>query len=590
MNNAAFVDDASEVPPLREPHNAPRHMDNEPPTQKRRKVNQTNAPWRVAVVGSLIVLFATSVFGTSGLFYVYFMDTFGVSHEAASWPASTMAAMLNCAGLVVSLLQRFLSIFQISLVGSVLLWTSLMLAAFAPNMEVMTVLLGAVHGLGLGFVENTVSVIIATSFQKHKSFSMGFKDGGRTLSVLIFPTVVSYFNSLYGIRSTLALCGALLMHVTALVLTLRRHPFTERPCLRRNSTESRDTVKSGSIRVVRLHKESSDNNTRIITLKNISYGSCHNFIKAADLPHKNLSFQVPQSPIPGFDINTCAQNQASCEAAPAPASTTSEGGSTNHVKQSCTQESAGSPRSQARRILRVVADRYPSPVVNASQRGNTGTSLTSEVEMPALNGKRNTAPSSRTQMVRLFGEPTFYILAFQNTVMSYSSFMFRSIIVDYARDKGVPLANAELMGTYCATSDLLLGHMGLPFLADRGFVNRSLLAALTFGLLSASMFALSYSEGFVSFVGIFLVQSLLISATASFSPVLITDYLGACRVPITCGVSGLVTGPLLLATPSITGFFRDTKGSYDSLVRLIAGLAATSATLILLLRIPKRNC
>ncbi|XP_075744677.1 uncharacterized protein LOC119185039 isoform X2 [Rhipicephalus microplus] len=146
MNNAAFVDDVSEVPPLREPHNALRHMDNEPPTQKRRKVNQTNAPWRVAVVGSLIVLFATSVFGTSGLFYVYFMDTFSVSHEAASWPGSTMAAMLNCAGLVVSLLQRFLSIFQISLVGSVLLWTSLMLAAFAPNMEVMTLLLGAVHG------------------------------------------------------------------------------------------------------------------------------------------------------------------------------------------------------------------------------------------------------------------------------------------------------------------------------------------------------------------------------------------------------------------------------------------------------------
>ncbi|XP_037277415.2 uncharacterized protein LOC119170345 isoform X1 [Rhipicephalus microplus] len=145
MNNAAFVDTISEVPPFREPHNALRHMDNEPPTQKRRKVNQTNAPWRVAVVGSLIVLFATSVFGTSGLFYVYFVDTFRVSHEAASWSASTMAAMLNCAGLIVSLLQRFLSIFQISLVGSVLLWTSLMLAAFVPNMELMTLLLGAVH-------------------------------------------------------------------------------------------------------------------------------------------------------------------------------------------------------------------------------------------------------------------------------------------------------------------------------------------------------------------------------------------------------------------------------------------------------------
>ncbi|KAL1474353.1 hypothetical protein MTO96_038035, partial [Rhipicephalus appendiculatus] len=120
-------------------------MDDRPQSQKRRTANHASAPWRVAVVGGLIVLFATSMFGTSGLFYVYFMDTFGVSHEAASWPASTMAVTLNCAGLVVSLLQRFLSIFQISLLGSLLLWTSLILAAFAPNMGVMTLLFGAVH-------------------------------------------------------------------------------------------------------------------------------------------------------------------------------------------------------------------------------------------------------------------------------------------------------------------------------------------------------------------------------------------------------------------------------------------------------------
>ncbi|KAH7956627.1 hypothetical protein HPB52_011147 [Rhipicephalus sanguineus] len=310
-------------------------MDDKPQPQKRRAVNRANAPWRVSVVGGLIVLFATGVFGTSGLFYVYFMEAFGVSREAASWPASTMAVTLNCSGLVVSLLQRFMSIFQVSFLGSILLWTSLMFAAFAPSMQVMTLLFGAIHGLGLGFVENAVAVIIATSFLKHKSFAMGLKDSGRTLS-----------------------------------------------------------------------------------------------------------------------------------------------------------------------------------------RENTETSLTSDVERPTLNeDQKKTAPANSIQVDLLFGDPKFYVLAFQNTVMSYSSFMFRSMIVDYARDKGVPLAHAELMGTYCAASDLLLGHMGLPFLADRGF-------------------------------------SLLISATASFSPVLITDYLGASRVPITCGVSGIVTGPLLLATPSITACAR----------------------------------
>ncbi|KAL1486031.1 hypothetical protein MTO96_031563 [Rhipicephalus appendiculatus] len=325
-------------------------------------------------------------------------------------------------------------------------------------------------------------------------------------------------------------------------------------------------------------------------VNNINYGSCKNFMKAADLPNNIVRpFGAPQSPIADSEVNICAQKQAVGGVAPAPACVTSEGGSINTAQQFHAQESTGSPRSQSLRNVRVVADCFSSPAVNRPRRKSTGTSLTSDVGRPTLNENQKTAPANRTQMLLLFGDPTFYILAFQNTVMSYSSFMFRSLIVDYARDKGVPLANAELMGTYCAASDLLLGHVGLPFLADRGFVNRTLLAALTFGLLSASMFALSVSERFVSFLGIFLVQSLLISATASFSPVLVTDYLGACRVPITCGVSGLVTGPLLLATPSITGFFRDTRGSYDNLVRLIAGMAATSAILILLLRILRKK-
>ncbi|XP_049270862.1 uncharacterized protein LOC119390641 isoform X2 [Rhipicephalus sanguineus] len=499
-------------------------------------------------------------------------------------------------GLVVSLLQRFMSIFQVSFLGSILLWTSLMFAAFAPSMQVMTLLFGAIHGLGLGFVENAVAVIIATSFLKHKSFAMGLKDSGRTLSVLIFPSVVSYFNSLYGVRSTLALCGALLMHVTGLVLTLRRHPFTERPTLRLSITGTKVTVTSGSIGASRRiinnhHEEPSDNVTRKLIVKTINYGSCKIFRKAAELPGNNLPpLGAPQSPISDSKISINAQKQATGGVARAPACVTSEGSSTNTTQQLHEHDNTGSPRSQTLRNEHAVAECFSSPSVNTLQRENTETSLTSDVERPTLNeDQKKTAPANSIQVDLLFGDPKFYVLAFQNTVMSYSSFMFRSMIVDYARDKGVPLAHAELMGTYCAASDLLLGHMGLPFLADRGFVNRTLLAALTFGLLSASMLALSVSEGFVSFVGIFLVQSLLISATASFSPVLITDYLGASRVPITCGVSGIVTGPLLLATPSITGFFRDTRGSYDNLVRLIAGLAATTALLILLLRIPRKK-
>ncbi|KAH7958769.1 hypothetical protein HPB49_004913 [Dermacentor silvarum] len=187
---------------------------------------------------------------------------------------------------------------------------------------------------------------------------------------------------------------------------------------------------------------------------------------------------------------------------------------------------------------------------------NATSSLRSGVERLAHDEYKKTVfQSSRNAgLFLLLADPRFYPLVFQHTVMSYSSIIFRSVTVDYARDKGVPLGHAELMGTYCAATDLLLGHMALPFLADRRFVNRTLLVAITFALLSATLFALTVSQGLVFFLSFFAAMSILVSATASFSPVLITDYLGPRRVPITWGASGLLTSPLLLVTPSITEF------------------------------------
>ncbi|XP_049519305.1 uncharacterized protein LOC125943825 [Dermacentor silvarum] len=531
-------------------------------------------------------MFATGVFCTSGLFYVYFMEMFCVSREAASWPASVMGVTLTCSGLVVSLLQCFLSIFQISLLGSILLWTSLMLSAFAPNMQVMTSLFGALHGLGIGFIENTMAVTIATSFLEQQSFAMGLKDCGRTLAVLVFPTIVSSLNSVYGVRSTLALCGALLTHVTLLVLVLRLCPIMGRPKFGRTN-KSTCAITPTPVESRLHYKKSFHEKTNTIKVATIDYMSCKNFEEASTRRDNNVVLLGTAKRIPCSEIDIDADKKAARGAAPSSSSTASKGSSKTPVEQLRARGSTASPTSQAHECVTGFAKIYPPQTASTPLQNNESSSLTSNVERAARDEdeKAQLQSASNTRLFLLLTEPRFYVLVFQNTVMNYSAIILRAITVDYARDKGVPLAHAELVGTYCAATDLLLGHIALPFLADRGFVNRTLLASITFALLSAAMFVLSVSQGLASFIGLFVPMSFLISATSSFSPVLITGYLGPCRVPLTYGASGLVTGPLLLATPLITGFFRDTMGSYDNLLRLIGGLAAISAILILLLRI-----
>ncbi|XP_075746594.1 uncharacterized protein LOC119185015 isoform X2 [Rhipicephalus microplus] len=102
--------------------------------------------WDVAGAASLTALFTTVMMMNSGFFYVSFIEEFGVTREAASWPASVMSVVSHSSGLLVSCLQRHLSVFQLGLVGSVFLWAGILAAVFAPNMAWMTVTLGVIHG------------------------------------------------------------------------------------------------------------------------------------------------------------------------------------------------------------------------------------------------------------------------------------------------------------------------------------------------------------------------------------------------------------------------------------------------------------
>ncbi|XP_077527966.1 monocarboxylate transporter 5-like isoform X1 [Haemaphysalis longicornis] len=184
--------------------------------------------WVLAVAMAGAVVFTQSMLMTAGLLYVYFMEDFGASREAAAWPTNLKAAVFGIAGILLPLLHTYLSLFQIAMIGSFLIWISPMICAFAPDMTLIIIFLGAFQGAGMGIVETAVAVAIGTCFQKYRSIAMGLKDGGHTICGLIFPTILSSLEAEYGLRGALGVCGSLCLHVTAFMLTLRRESFTSR--------------------------------------------------------------------------------------------------------------------------------------------------------------------------------------------------------------------------------------------------------------------------------------------------------------------------------------------------------------------------
>ncbi|XP_077513671.1 uncharacterized protein LOC144124702 [Amblyomma americanum] len=558
-------------------------LDKEPDhSQRHHTPGEENAHWHIALIGCAALVFCTAVFCTSGLFYVYFMEAFGVNRETASWPATTMGAVTAFSGLVVALLQRFLTVYEIGLIGSVLLWAGVIASAFVPRMELMTLYLGAVQGLGNGLIDNTMAVTIGTFFWKHRGLAMGVKDSGRTLSALIFPSVVSKLNSEYGFRGALAICGALLINVTALMLMLRR------PLLRHRGNASIDCGNSAGIlrRSVIARADCKPNATRCQEDKVYTSDGAGKFQSFSELrqyclEHSDVKLSV--NDMTQFHRNSGNQPEKERTFIQANDHFSITSSERDHVAIPLdgsdnldTQQTLGSSIPQLEK--RPVPE--PSSLFLHNSLGKDATTQTNAHSTAELSPSDH-AHSSFGGVRTLLADPRFYALIFQNTVMSYWGVLNRSIGVDYALDKGVATKHAELVGTYAAATDLLLGHVAIPLIADRGYLKRSVLAALAFALMSATLVAITFVHGTAQFLLTWITASFLLSATVSFSSVLIADCLGADRVPVTWGTSGLVTGPLLLATPSITGFFRDTMGSYDNLVRLTGGLAAVAALLVL---------
>lgn len=176
--------------------------------------------WGIAVAAAVASFFNLATQINSGFFFVAIMDTFYVGHSNASWPQSVFNIMTYSGSLIVVVLQRHFTVSQITLLGSLMLWIPLIGAAFAPNIAVMTLTLGALHGMGAGIVLVSFMVTLGLHFDKYLAVASGLRDAGTTLCAFAFPSLLSFLNSRYGLRGTLLIYSALAMNVTVVALFL----------------------------------------------------------------------------------------------------------------------------------------------------------------------------------------------------------------------------------------------------------------------------------------------------------------------------------------------------------------------------------
>ncbi|XP_077534894.1 monocarboxylate transporter 5-like [Haemaphysalis longicornis] len=191
--------------------------------------------WGIAAAAAFASFFNMATQINSGFFFVAIMKTFGVDHKDAAWPGSVFTIMTFSGSFFILFLQRVLTVSQITLLGSVLLWLPVIGAAFAPNVTWLTLAFGALHGAGAGVVMVSLMVVLGLHFDKYLAVASGIRDAGTTLCGLAFPSLLLFLQDVYRLRGTLLIYSALLMHVSAAALFLWT---TARLDMRRDSVKS----------------------------------------------------------------------------------------------------------------------------------------------------------------------------------------------------------------------------------------------------------------------------------------------------------------------------------------------------------------
>ncbi|XP_050028777.3 monocarboxylate transporter 12-like isoform X1 [Dermacentor andersoni] len=174
--------------------------------------------WLVAGACALASFFAMAGRRSTGFLFVAILETFQVNRVEGSWPIMVLGAVVCLAGFIVGPLAHWFNARPVIIAGAVLSGAGAIFSSFATTIAFMTVTLGVIHAIGAGMVFIVAPTIISEHFVKNKGLAMGVNYAGITAGLFVFPKLLEYLTSTYGLRGALLIFGAVTMNGLAFSL------------------------------------------------------------------------------------------------------------------------------------------------------------------------------------------------------------------------------------------------------------------------------------------------------------------------------------------------------------------------------------
>ncbi|KFM81721.1 Monocarboxylate transporter 13, partial [Stegodyphus mimosarum] len=184
--------------------------------------------WVVAFAACFNSLVLAGIFRTSGVLFVAFINTFGVTREEASWPVVVCISVLNLTGPFSGLLGQKYGIRPVAMAGALIATIGISSCYFTTSLRIITLLFGVVFGIGYGLVSTLMPVIVNFYFLNLRATANGIANSGSCFGSLILPPFFELLISTYGLSGCFLLTGGLVLHIAIASALLRPPPWLEK--------------------------------------------------------------------------------------------------------------------------------------------------------------------------------------------------------------------------------------------------------------------------------------------------------------------------------------------------------------------------
>lgn len=187
---------------------------------------------------------------------------------------------------------------------------------------------------------------------------------------------------------------------------------------------------------------------------------------------------------------------------------------------------------------------------------------------------------------KVLSEPMFHLIWPLQMLFCWLNFVYGMIIVDFGKDRGLDDEQATQLIPIWAFGQLA-GRIGLGALVDMKFVSNRSFTVISFALISLATWSLNglgdenYEQIILS--ALIFILSMFIATLYILFNNLIVIYMDESITSLSIGVSSFAGSFFLLPRANVIGYYRDTVGSYDSMLNMFAYISMAASIVWLLI-------